>query len=99
MADDIVIAVRVTPRSSRDEVVGVDAAGVLRVRVAAAPVEGAANRALVRTLAAALDVPASAVTIVAGTTGRQKRVRLTGLDATHLASRWPGLARAGTGEA
>jgi uncharacterized protein len=99
MADDIIIAVRVTPRSGRDEVVGVDAAGVLRVRVTAAPVEGAANRALVRTLAAALDVPASAVTIVAGANGRQKRVRLAGLDATDLASRWPGLARAGTGKA
>jgi uncharacterized protein YggU (UPF0235/DUF167 family) len=68
------------------------------VRVTAAPVEGAANRALVRTLAAVLDIPASAVTIVAGANGRQKRVRVTGLDAAHLASRWPGLARAGKGE-
>jgi uncharacterized protein (TIGR00251 family) len=98
MVEGVVIAVRVTPRAGRDEVLGVDDAGVLRVRVAAAPVEGAANKALVRTLAAALDLPSSAVTVVAGANGRHKRVRLQGLDAAGLAARWPGLARRGTGQ-
>jgi uncharacterized protein (TIGR00251 family) len=99
MVESVVIAVRVTPRAGRDEVVGVDAAGILRVRVAAAPVEGAANRALVRTLAATLDMPPSAVTVVAGANGRQKRVRLQGLDAASLAVRWPGLLQRPSGQA
>ena len=98
MVESVVIAVRVTPRAGRNEVVGVDDSGSLRVRVAAAPVDGAANRALVRLLAAALDVPASAITVVAGANGRQKRVRLQGLDAASLAVRWPGLVQRATGQ-
>lgn len=86
------IRVRLTPRAGRDEVVGVDTEGVLRVRVAAPPVDGEANRALLRVLAAEMGVPASAVRLVAGATGRTKRVRIAGLDAAALAAHWPGLS-------
>ena len=57
---------------------GVDAEGRLRVRVAAPPVDGAANESLVRLLAAVLDVPRSDVTIESGATSRVKRVRVEG---------------------
>jgi uncharacterized protein (TIGR00251 family) len=53
----------------------------VRVRVAARPVEGAANRELVQVLARALRIRASAITIEAGSLGRDKRVRVDGLDA------------------
>jgi uncharacterized protein len=99
VVDAVVITVRVTPRAGRDEVTGTDAAGALRVRVAAAPVEGGANRALLRTLAVALDVPPSALEIVSGASGRTKRVRVHGVGAAGLVARWPGLMPGGSLEA
>jgi uncharacterized protein len=76
------LRVRLTPRGGRDRVDGfaADAGGerVLRVRVAAPPVDGAANAALVRLLAKALGVPKSAVTIVSGETSRDKTVEVVG---------------------
>jgi uncharacterized protein YggU (UPF0235/DUF167 family) len=66
--------------------------GVLAVRVAAPPVDGAANAALIRVLAAALDVPPSAIAVVAGTTARVKRVEVRGMPAAAIAARWPDLA-------
>lgn len=67
--------VRVQPRSARDEVAG-EQAGSLRVRLQAPPVEGAANEALVRFLAALLEVPRRHVRIVAGATARAKVVEV-----------------------
>jgi uncharacterized protein (TIGR00251 family) len=84
--DGIVVAVRVVPRAGRDEVAGVRH-GALLVRLAAAPVEGAANDALVRLLADRLGVPRRAITIVAGARARQKRVRIAGLDAAAFRER------------
>jgi uncharacterized protein YggU (UPF0235/DUF167 family) len=71
--------------------------GVLRVRVAAPPADDAANRALVRLLAHELDVPVSAVHIVAGARGRAKILALHGVDRASLAARWPGLRLPPTG--
>ena len=70
--------VRVVPRASRSEIVG-EHDGCLRVRVAAPPVEGAANEELVRTLAEALEVSRNAIEIVAGHTSKLKTVRVIGL--------------------
>ncbi len=66
------LTVRVTPRSSRDEVVAVGADGVVRVRVTAAPVDGAANAAVARVLAEALGLPARDVVRVSGGASRTK---------------------------
>ena len=96
MSDAAVVAVRVTPRSSREAIEGVDEAGALRVRVTAAPADGAANKALTRLVAKTLGVPSSAVGVVSGKAGRHKRLRIEGVTAAELARRWPGLdARAG----
>jgi len=72
--------VHVQPRASRTEVVGMHG-DALKVRVAAPPVEGAANEELVRFLARQLGVPASAVRVVAGESGRRKVIDVAGLDA------------------
>ena len=72
--------VRVIPRAGRDAVAGVRD-GALLVRLAAAPVDGAANEALVRVLAETLGVPRRAVTLVSGERSRRKRVRIAGLTA------------------
>jgi uncharacterized protein YggU (UPF0235/DUF167 family) len=78
------IAVRLTPRGGADRIEGwtEDAAGrpLLKVRVAAPPVEGEANAALEKLLAKALGLPKSAVMVAAGTTARIKQVNVDGLD-------------------
>jgi uncharacterized protein (TIGR00251 family) len=73
-------AVRVQTRASREGVDGVHG-DALRVRVNAAPVEGAANEAVVEVLAKALHVAKRAVTIVGGATSRSKMVEVRGLTA------------------
>jgi uncharacterized protein YggU (UPF0235/DUF167 family) len=83
------------PRGGADRVDGVGEDGVLRVRVAAPPVDGAANEALCRLLADELDVPRGAVRLLAGAAGRRKLVELDGIDQAALAARWPALARGG----
>ena len=83
---DAVIAVRVTPRSARDEITGWKD-GALRVRLRAPPVDGKANDALRRLLAERLGVALSAVTIVSGETSRVKRVRVEGTTDAQIVER------------
>ena len=65
--------------------------GVLRVRVTAPPIEGAANQALLRLLADELGVARRDVRLVAGAAGRQKLVVVDGVGSDTVAARWPGL--------
>lgn len=73
----LTFTVRVVPRSSQSCLAG-EHDGALRVRVAAAPVDGAANEELIRTLARALSVPRRNVEIATGQTSRLKQVRVAG---------------------
>ena len=81
----IVFKVQVVPRASRSEIVG-EHNGALRVRIAAPPVDGAANEELVRLLARALRVPRSAVEITAGHSAKLKTVRVAGLKLSTIKS-------------
>jgi uncharacterized protein YggU (UPF0235/DUF167 family) len=65
--------------------------GLLRARVSAPPVEGAANHALLRLLADELGVARRDVRLVAGAGGRTKVIVVDGLDPARVAERWPGL--------
>ena len=67
------------PRSPRSRVDGVRGDAVL-IRLAAPPVEGAANDALIAFLSDALDLPRRNITIVSGEKSRSKRVRIEGMD-------------------
>jgi uncharacterized protein (TIGR00251 family) len=80
------VAVRLTPRASREEIVG-PRGGALAVKVSASPVEGRANAALRRLVAKAVGVPARRVQIVGGQTGRKKLLRLEGVGAAEAAKR------------
>ena len=71
---------------------GVGEDGALRVRVAAPPVDSAANDALCRLLARELDVARAGIRIVTGATARRKVVAVDGVEAQAVRSRWPGLA-------
>jgi uncharacterized protein (TIGR00251 family) len=70
--------VRVTPRAGRDALAGWQD-GVLRVRLAAPPVEGQANDALVRFLAKTLGVSQRDVRLVSGQGARAKRLAVSGV--------------------
>ena len=77
------LRVRLQPRASRTECAGL-VGDQLRIRVAAPPVDGAANDALVRFLAARLGVPRSTVTLVTGGSGRSKVIEVRGADETAI---------------
>lgn len=79
----VTFPVRALPRAARSEILG-ELDGALKVRLAAPPVEGAANEELVRLLAKRLGVPRRQVTITAGATSRHKLVRVDGLAAADL---------------
>lgn len=74
----VTFAVRVAPRSSRNQIVGVEG-GALKIKLTAPPVEGAANAALIEFVAEWLGVRRSAVSIVSGDKARNKLVRVTGV--------------------
>ena len=74
--------VRVVPRASRSEIVG-EHDGALRVRIAAPPVDGAANEELMRTTRASSNVTRTAVAITAGQTSKLKRVAISGIEPDH----------------
>jgi uncharacterized protein len=74
----LVVAVRVQPRASRDEVVG-EMGGALKVRLQAPAVENRANDALCEYLAALLKTPKSAVRILSGERSRIKRIQIRGV--------------------
>ena len=77
--DTVRFTVRVQPRASRSEVAGLHGEA-LKVRLAAPPVDGAANEALVRLLADLLDVPRRAVRIEGGHASRSKLVEVDGVE-------------------
>ena len=87
---DVRFAVRLTPRSAVERVEDV-VDGILRVRVMAPAVEGAANTALIRLLADELGVARRDVRIVAGATSRQKLIVVDGVGSEAVVARWPGL--------
>jgi len=74
----VLLAVRVQPRASRDEVAGA-IEGALKIRLCAPAVDNRANEALTEFLAAVLKVPKSSVRILSGERGRTKRVEITGV--------------------
>jgi uncharacterized protein (TIGR00251 family) len=76
----ITFPVRVQPRAFRSGLAGaVD--GVLRIRLAAPPVDGEANEELVNLLAKLLDIPRRQVEIISGQKSKNKVVRVTGISA------------------
>ena len=79
------LSVYVQPRASKNEIAGLHD-GVLKVRLTAPPVEGAANEALIRLIAEVLGVPRRQVSVVAGSSGRRKILQIEGVSAAQLAA-------------
>ena len=78
----LVLSVRLTPKSARDEIGAVDhlsdGRAVLKARVRAAPQDGEANAALIKLIAKTLRIPAAAIRLESGATARLKTLVLTG---------------------
>ena len=73
------ISVKVSPRAKRTEVAGVMDDGTIKIRLAAPPVDGAANQELIKFLAQALRLPARQIDIIAGETSERKLISLVGI--------------------
>ena len=84
-ARGVTFAVRIVPRASRSEIAG-EHEGAFRIRIAAPPVEGAANRELIRLLAKKFKFPQGSVEIVSGETSKNKVVRINGATLAQLTS-------------
>ncbi|MBA3545635.1 MAG: DUF167 domain-containing protein [Nannocystis sp.] len=80
------IEVQVVPRASRSRIVGPHD-GRLKIQLAAPPVDGAANEALVDLLAETLHIPRGAVSVLRGATGKRKTLHIDGLGAAELRAR------------
>jgi uncharacterized protein (TIGR00251 family) len=84
--DGVLLSVKLQPRASANQI-GEALGNELRIKVTAPPVDAAANEALVRLLAEALDCPRNHVELIRGHTSRHKTVKLYGLSAETVLSR------------
>jgi uncharacterized protein len=82
----VTIAVRAVPRAGRSGIAGTRGDALL-VRLAAAPVDGAANDELIAVLAKALDLPKRRLSVVAGERARDKRVLVQGASLAEVQAR------------
>jgi uncharacterized protein (TIGR00251 family) len=78
-ASEVVLDVRVIPRAPRTAVAG-RRGGAILIRLAAPPVDGAANDALVKFLSDTIGIPRRAIRLVSGDKSRDKRVAIAGVD-------------------
>ena len=73
------IRVRISPRASKNEISEILEEGIVKIRLNASPVEGQANKALIKFLSSVLDVPQSKIEIISGQKNRDKLVTIDGL--------------------
>jgi uncharacterized protein len=78
------LAIRITPRARKNEIVEIMSDGTVKVRLTAPPTEGKTNEALVNFLAEILEVPPSRIDVVAGDNGPDKLVSILDMDADTL---------------
>lgn len=76
--DDVILNLHIQPGAKKSEVVGLHG-NALKIRLAAPPVDGKANAALIAFIAARVGVGKTAVALISGETSRSKRVRIAGI--------------------
>ena len=86
MGSEARISLRVSPNATKNEVVGFSD-GILRVKIAAAPLRGKANRELVAFLSRLLGVSQSSLAIIKGHTSRSKTIAISGLSQQEVLGR------------
>ena len=83
---NVTFAVKVHPRAKKNAITG-EVGDALKVALTAPPVDGKANEACIEFFAKLLKVPRSSVSIVAGSTSRNKLIRVAGLSAEEVRGR------------
>jgi uncharacterized protein (TIGR00251 family) len=83
----VALAVRVTPRASKNEIVDILSDGTVKVHLTAPPLDGKANEALLKFLAKVLGVSPDQLELVAGVSGRNKLITVIDMDADLLQKR------------
>lgn len=78
------LAVRITPRSAKNEIVEVMSDGTLRIRLAVSKSDESANPVLIHFLAQILEIDPSQIEVVAGLSGKDKLVSILNMDAPSL---------------
>jgi len=91
-SDGVYLSLKVQPRASKNEI-GEVAGHELKVKVTAPPVDSAANEAVLRLLAEALDCPRNAVQLARGAAARHKQVRVVGVAVEEVVKRLGSLKR------
>lgn len=82
----ITFTAKIVPRASKNEIVG-ELNGALKIRISAPPVDGAANKELVKLLSKHFEVPKSAIEIVSGETSKLKQIRIHNLTGDEFLSK------------
>ncbi|SPD72803.1 conserved hypothetical protein [uncultured Desulfobacterium sp.] len=77
MAIETIVKVKVLPRSSRNQILGLEA-GILKVKLTAPPIEGKANKALIQLLSKTIGIPKSNIEIISGERSSEKILRISG---------------------
>ncbi len=81
--DSIIFNVRVIPRSSKSEIIG-ELDGDLKVKLSSPPIEGKANKELIKILSKTLKVSKSDIEIISGETSKSKRIQITTSDKQNI---------------
>jgi hypothetical protein len=78
------LKIRVTPRAKRDEVYYILEDGTVKVRLTAPPVEGKANKALIKYFSGIFEIPRSQIEILSGFKSRNKSLAIRGMDSVEI---------------
>ncbi len=73
------ITVRITPRTSKNEIFAILDDGTVKIRLTAPPIDGRANEALIKFLSEVLELPSYQIEIVGGQTGHDKLISIIGM--------------------
>ena len=77
--DGVILSLHIQPGAKKSEVVGLHG-DALKIRLAAPPVDGKANAALIAFIAAKVGVGKTAVELISGEISRSKRIRIAGVE-------------------
>lgn len=86
--EEIILTVKVTPKSSRNEIIGWEE-NFLRIKIAALPEKGNANEVLISFLAKTFGIGKTHITLISGAASRQKRLRIAGITSETLYDLFP----------
>jgi uncharacterized protein (TIGR00251 family) len=91
--DAFQIRVKVIPRANKDQISGFMQDGTLKIRIAAPPVDGKANQALVKFLSGSLDLDRDQISITSGTSSRNKILEIRGISMSEFRAKIKKLKR------